>query len=266
MQKNAIGWQPFKKGCHPYPSRGGILPKQRGLFGEDGVGPDGPGVVVVAFGAVGFEFEYINGGDVEGGAVFLVDAQGVGLIEDLAVADDGEACGALDVSEVADAEGGGKGFPLFVQLEHVGGGGVGVEAFFVDVFLEGQEEKVEGFGVEVVTGDGAVANAGFLPFGVRQVEGVALVVTGGDGGAWMKDVGQDGAQSFLLGGFCVLLEYLVELFDVNAVVAGVVLQGGYATVVDRHELGLGGYGAVGEEVHQSYGVDALGELSEIDGG
>jgi len=45
----------------------------------------------VAFGAFGFEFECGDGGDVEGGAFFLVDAEGGGLVEDLAVADDGEA-------------------------------------------------------------------------------------------------------------------------------------------------------------------------------
>lgn len=76
----------------------------------------------MAFGAFGFEFKLVDVGDVEGGGVFLVDAEGLGLVEDLAVADDGEAGGALDVGEVTDAEGGGKGFPLFVQLEHVGGG------------------------------------------------------------------------------------------------------------------------------------------------
>ncbi|NLT04573.1 MAG: hypothetical protein GXY09_12010 [Bacteroidales bacterium] len=89
---------------------------------------------------------------------------------------------------------------------------MGVEAFFVDVSFEGQEEDGFGFGVEVVAGDGAVANAGVLSFGVRQVEGVALVVAGGDGGAGVKDVCQDGALSLLLGEVCGCLEFLVLMF------------------------------------------------------
>ncbi len=37
----------------------------------------------MAFGAVGFELECGDGGDVEGGAVFLGDAEGGGLIRHL---------------------------------------------------------------------------------------------------------------------------------------------------------------------------------------